>query len=111
MASGPVDCGRCGRSLEHDGVGLVCPNAVLGKCGIPVAAFEWPAWDAIGPLYTLTCKYHPDLRWSTKHITYRVLHYLGLANDVPQTLENQKYLFAECDCALEALIVIGKEGD
>ena len=73
--------------------------------------FQWPAWQDIGPLFTMTCINHQFLRWSSKHPVHRSLHYLGLADGVEITKENVKYAFQECDCSYDDLRVIDKEED
>lgn len=75
----------------------------------PVSEFKWPSCDDIGPAFLLTCRNHPELQWSTKHPTHRNLHYLGLADGVEVTKENAKYMWQECPCEWDDLLVIEKE--
>lgn len=74
----------------------------------PVLEFQWPSYGEIGPLFELTCKNHPTLRWSTKHPVHRSLHYLGV-KDFEFTDEDRKYAFSECECPYSALQVMEDE--
>jgi hypothetical protein len=77
---------------------------------IPVNEFEWPGSQDIGPMFTLTCRNHDFLRWSTKHPLHRSVHYLGLQNHGEgATKEQLKYAFQECECKWADLLVIEKE--
>ena len=76
---------------------------------IPVLEFEWPSANDIGRMYVMNCVNHLDLRWSSKHMMYRSIHYLGLATECEFTKENSLYLWRECECPLSDLRVIGKE--
>jgi hypothetical protein len=51
-------------------------------------------------MFELTCKNHPDLRWSTKNPWLRNLFYLGTYEDTgfPSV--------PECDCTMDDLLVI-----
>lgn len=72
---------------------------------VPVNEFKWPAWQDIGPLYTLTCENHQNLRWSTKHPLHRSLHYLGPEDEkVPS-----EFVWKECPCEYADLRVIVEE--
>ena len=62
----------------------------------PVADFDWTA-NNMQPR-ALSCKGHRDLRWHTKHIDQRNLHFLGHASGLGGR---------ECACPIADLVVIG----
>jgi hypothetical protein len=62
----------------------------------PVADFDWASNNML--LRSLSCKSHPDLRWATKHIDQRNLHFLGHASGLGGR---------ECPCPIVDLQVIG----
>jgi hypothetical protein len=74
---------------------------------IPVKEFKFP--EPGHEMFTMRCKNHPDLRWSTKNPYQRSLHYLGLARHVEITEENASFGWRECDCKFEDLEVIVEE--
>ena len=84
---------------------------------VPVTEFKWPSWDDIGPLFTMTCKNHDFLRWSTKHPMYRNIHYLGpvetyTAEDFKEgraPKEHLQFMWKECDCKWNDMLVIEEE--
>jgi hypothetical protein len=76
-----------------------------GKKALRIDDFKWPAWGDEGPLFLLTCIHHQSLRWATKHISTRNLHFLGGERGTPDEFAR------ECTCSAADLVVYGKESE